>query len=86
MVEAVYILGALISLACAVLLLRSYLRTRTGLTLWSSLCFIGLAVNNIELLIDLYIIGPEVSLALLRSATALASFALLAFGLLWERA
>ena len=83
MAEAVYVLGTLISLVCAVLLLRSYRATRTRLLLWSCLCFIGLALNNIELLVDLYIV-PQLSLAILRSATALAALALMLFGLLWE--
>jgi hypothetical protein len=39
MAGLVYILGTLIALACAVLLLRGYLRGRHKLLLWSSLCF-----------------------------------------------
>lgn len=83
MAEAVYILGTLTSLVCAILLLRVYFQSRTSLLLFSSLCFVGLAVNNILLLIDLYVV-PSVDLALLRSATALAALLLLLFGLLWD--
>ena len=43
---AVYILGTLVALACAVLLLRGYLSGRHKLLLWSSLCFFGLAISN----------------------------------------
>lgn len=84
MAEAVYILGTLVSLACAFLLWRSYRNTGTRLLLWAGLCFVGLALNNVELLVDLYVIGPEVSLAILRSGTTLAALALLLYGLLWE--
>ena len=46
MIQLVYLLCALTSLACAVLLLRGYFRTRVRLLLWSGLCFVGLALNN----------------------------------------
>ena len=39
---AVYILGALTSLLCSVLLLRGYASGRKRLLLWSGLCFAGL--------------------------------------------
>lgn len=83
MAEAVYLLGTLTSVACALLLLRSYRRGRTSLLLWSSLCFAGLAANNVLLLIDLYVV-PSISLGVVRSATVLASLLLLLFGLLWN--
>lgn len=83
MAEIVYGLGLVTSVACAWLLLRSYLRSRARLLLWSSLCFIGLAVNNVLLLLDLYVVHG-LSLAVVRNATALASLFLLLFGLLWN--
>ena len=46
MIQLVYVLCALTSLACAILLLRGYFRTRVRLLLWSGLCFAGLALNN----------------------------------------
>ena len=57
MATAVYLLGALTSVACAVLLMRGYTRVRKRLLLWSSLCFIGLSVSNILTFIDLVEIG-----------------------------
>lgn len=83
MPELVYILSALTSLACAFLLLRSYLHHRTRLLLWSSACFVGLAANSILLLVDLYAV-PTVSLALVRSVVALGAMIVLLFGLLWD--
>lgn len=83
MAEAVYILGTVISLICAALLLRVYLRSRTALLLWSSLCFIGLALDNILLLVDLYVV-PSVDLAIARSACVLGALLILLYGLIWE--
>ena len=85
MAELTYLLCAATSVLCAVLLLRGYLRTRTRLLMWSTLCFIGLALNNILLFLDLVVFpGPEVDLRIYRSGSALISLALLTIGLVWE--
>jgi hypothetical protein len=81
--EIIYLLCAITSVACAVLLLRGYRRTRVRLLLWSSVCFVGLATNNVILFIDLVAL-PATDLSLLRSAAALAGLAPLVFGLVWE--
>jgi hypothetical protein len=83
MPEAVYLLCAMTSLACAVLLLRGYRRQRTRLLLWSSLCFVLLAFNNTLLFVDL-IVAPGIDLSLWRSVVALSGVGLLLFGLVWE--
>jgi hypothetical protein len=83
MAEAVFVLCAVTSLACAVLLLRGYARNRVPLLLWSSLCFVGLAVNNILLVVDLIII-PGRDLLVLRNLSGLLSLVLLIFGLVWD--
>ena len=83
MTDAIYILCALTSLAVAALLLRAYMKSHARLLLWSSLCFIGLGINNILLIIDLWVV-PETDLALLRGAVSLASVAILNFGLIWD--
>jgi hydrogenase/urease accessory protein HupE len=83
MAGTVYVLCAATSFLCAWLLLRSYLRTRSRLLLWSSLCFIGLAANNALLVIDLVLV-PTVDLSLVRSVLALVALLLLLFGLVWE--
>ncbi|MDQ3366811.1 MAG: DUF5985 family protein [Myxococcota bacterium] len=83
MAEAVYLLCAVASLFCAILLMRSYRRSRTSLLMWSVLCFGGLTINNTLLFIDLVVV-PDVDLAWFRSATAVASVTLLLIGLLWE--
>jgi hypothetical protein len=81
--EVTYGLGVSISVLCALLLIRSYLRERTALLLWCSLCFVGLAINNVLLFTDLFVM-TETSLELWRSLTALVSLSLMLFGLIWE--
>ena len=83
MPELVYVLCALTSVVCAGLLLRSYLANRSKLLLWSTLCFIGLAINNIFLFVDLVVV-PDLDLRLARSGSAISALALLTFGLVWE--
>lgn len=83
MAETVYILGALTSLLCATLLLRSYARGRSRLLLWSGLCFAGLALSNVLIFLDL-VVFTQVDLFPYRLATTAISMALLIFGLIWE--
>lgn len=81
--DLVYALCAVTSVVCAVLLVRSYLGSRMRLLLWSALCFVGLAVNNVLLVVDRSIL-PDVDLSLLREASGLAAVSVLLFGLIWE--
>jgi uncharacterized SAM-binding protein YcdF (DUF218 family) len=80
---AVYILGTLTSLCCALLLLRAYGRVRKRLLLWSGLCFVGLSISNFLILVDLVLL-PDVNLYRLRLVTATAAMILLLYGLIWE--
>ena len=83
MAEAVYILCAATSTACAVLLLRAYGRAGARLLLWSGLCFGFLALNNALLFLDLAVF-QHVDLRLLRHSTALVGLLLLLWGLVWD--
>jgi hypothetical protein len=83
MAKLTYILCGLASLTCAILLIRSYLRGRTPLLLWSSLCFVGLTVNHVMLWCDV-VAFPDIDFSLWRSGSALLALALLLFGLIWE--
>lgn len=85
MAPIAYAMGVLTSLLCAVLLIRSYRRFRTPLLLWCSLCFVGLAANNVLLFADLFIV-PDISLEPWRSLTALIALAVMLIGLIWEDA
>jgi hypothetical protein len=84
MAEAVYLLCALTSVLCAGLLVRSYRANRSKLLLWSTLCFGGLAINNILLFVDKVLTPASVDLMLYRSLAALVAFVTLLIGLVWE--
>ena len=81
--EVVYILCAVTSLACAVMLLRGYRRSGAKLLLWSCVCFFGLCLNNVVLFADMVLL-PDWNLLLLRSGTALVSLLVLVYGLVWS--
>jgi hypothetical protein len=81
--EGVYLLCAALSIAAATLLFKGFRRNQMPLLFWSGLCFVGLALNNVLLLVDLVII-PDVDLSVLRTATALAAVSVLLFGLIRE--
>lgn len=83
MAAVVYLLGALITLSCSVLLLSSYREGRKRLLLWSGLCFAGLCVSNLGVFIDL-VVFPEADLYGWRLAVAAISMGLLVYGLIWE--
>ena len=68
----VYVLCFLTSAACAWLLGRSYRRTGMRLLLWSSICFLLLAGNNLVLVLDLVVWPDDVDLRLVRQGFALA--------------
>lgn len=81
MAEAVYVLCALTSIACAVLLLRAHLRDPAPLLLWSFACFALLALNNVLLVVDLALV-PGTDLSAVRAASALAGVGVLLGGLI----
>jgi len=83
MPEVVYSLCFAMSAICAALLIRSFRRGRTRLLMWSSLCFVGLAVNNLLLVVDLLLV-PTIDLSIVRQASALVALVLLVIGLVWE--
>lgn len=81
--KTVYVLCALTSIGCAILLVRGYLATRARLLLWSSISFMGLALNNILLVVDRLVV-PNNDLYVLRLLIALAAVVVLLYGLVWE--
>jgi hypothetical protein len=84
MADVAYILCALTSIGCATLLLRGYKQSGSRLLFWSGLCFVGLALNNVLLIIDIRVL-PNVDLSNIRSLPALAGVLLMIFGLIWEK-
>ncbi len=79
----VYLLCVLTSLVCAYLLLRAWLRTRTRLLVWSSVCFWLLALNNLVLALDVLLL-PDNDLSVIRGFTALLAVSVLLVGFIWE--
>jgi hypothetical protein len=84
MAGAVYIVGTLVALCCAILLLRGYARGRQRLLLWSGLCFFGLAISNGLVCVDMVVLPNQIDLHLPRLATAAVAMLLLLYGLIWE--
>ena len=83
MAITVYLLCALASLVCALLLIRGYRTTRMPLLFWSALCFFVLVVTNSLLFVDLAIF-PQIDLSMWRSGITLGAFSLLLYGLIFE--
>jgi hypothetical protein len=79
----VYTMCALTALVCALLLLRGYSRSKARLLLWSSLCFIGLTVNNILLVVD-KIFAPDIDMYMFRLVMGLVGLLFLVYGLVWD--
>jgi hypothetical protein len=76
-----YFLCALVSTACAALLLRSWRRTRARLVLWCGVAFTFLAVSNVLLVWDLF---TAFDLSMPRAALIAIGLACLIYGLAWE--
>ncbi|MBW3541353.1 MAG: hypothetical protein KY476_13885 [Planctomycetes bacterium] len=79
----VYLLCAATSCLCAILLLRGYTQSRVRLLFWSGLCFVGLAMDNMLLYVDLVMI-PDIDIAIWRRLPALVALTLLVYGLVWD--
>lgn len=79
----IYALCALTASGCAWLLLRGFRRTRSRLLLWTGLCFVGLSLNNVLLVVDRFVV-PGIDLSVARVVPALIGMLLLVYGLVWE--
>jgi hypothetical protein len=83
MAALVYSLCALAALFCAYLLLQAYRRGGYRLLLWSGLCFVGLTLNNLLLVLDKLIL-PDIDLSIWRTSVALVAVTVLLYGLIWD--
>lgn len=79
----VYLLCAIAALACAIVLFRAYRRGGARLLLWSAICFGCFTLNNVLVVVDLFVF-PEVNLFLLRNLSALVGIGALLYGLVRE--
>jgi hypothetical protein len=83
MAQTIYLLCAVAAFICAVLLLRAYFRGRYRLLLWSGLCFVGLTLNNLILVLD-KVVMVDSDLSAPRGFVAVAAMAVLLYGLIWD--
>jgi hypothetical protein len=83
MAALIYGLCALTALLCAWLLLKAYRRGRYRLLLWSGLCFAGLTLNNLLLVMD-KVVFPHIDLSVPRVSVALLAMTVLIYGLIWD--
>jgi hypothetical protein len=83
MVKVIYALCALTSLTCAWLLLRSFVHNKYRLLFWSGVCFVGLSVNNMLVVLD-RIVLPSADLLTWRLVASLVAILLLLYGLIWQ--
>jgi hypothetical protein len=83
MAGIIFILCALTSLTCSVLLFRAFWRGKTRLLMWSGLCFLGLALNNALLYVDVLVV-PNIDLSVVRTIPALVGIICLIYGLIMD--
>lgn len=81
--EGIYLACGITSLVVAAMLLRQYLRVRSRLLLWSVICFVGLAINNVLVYVDL-VMFTGVDLSLYRSVAGTIAVVIMVYGLVWE--
>jgi hypothetical protein len=79
----VYILCMATSVTCAVLLARTYARTRSRLLLWTSLSFGLLAINNLFLVLDMLVLR-QIDFQPVRAVTFIGALLVLLYGFIWE--
>jgi hypothetical protein len=83
MATTMYALCAIAAALCTFLLLQAYRRGGYRLLLWSGLCFAGLTLNNLLLMLD-KLVFRDLDLSTWRALTALVAMAILLYGLIWS--
>jgi Family of unknown function (DUF5985) len=81
--SAVYLLSVLVGAVCCFLLARQHRRNPSRLLMAAAVCFAGLALNDIGLIVDVFVL-PDVSLVAVRSLPALIGLGLLVHALVKE--
>ena len=81
MAFAIYLLCTLTSAACCWLLARAHLSRPHSVLFWSAVCFAGLTINNLLLMLD-KLVFLDVDLSTLRLAVAQVSLLVLVLGML----
>lgn len=85
MAESVYLLCAILSILCTILLFRGYNKSGNKLLLWTAFSFAFMACNNIFLYVDLALF-PQTELhgPFWRNILGALSGGILLYGLIWE--
>jgi hypothetical protein len=79
----IYGLCALTAATCTYLLAHAYRRSHYRLLLWSALCFAGLTLNNLVLVLD-KIAFPQIDFLVVRTAVSFIAMSILLYGLIWD--
>ena len=80
----VYLLCFATSLVCLWLLIRNFKASGSRLLLWAALAFVGFALNNALLFVDVILLPTQVDLQVWRHVTALMAVSVLIVGFVWE--
>jgi len=83
MSSSVYILLAIVSIYCAVVLLKSYFRVKVPLLLWAGLFFCGYVITSV-LVVGEKVIFDSWDTHIFRMSVALISTLLLLYGLIFK--
>ncbi|RYY03960.1 MAG: hypothetical protein EOO53_05495 [Gammaproteobacteria bacterium] len=83
MAAIIYTLCTLTSLLCALLLLRSYFRSKYRLLYWAGICFLGITLNNMLLVAD-KLIFPNIDLFPFRVAVGFLALCFFMYGLIFD--
>ena len=84
MAVLIYVLCSITALICAVMLLLGSRRTGSRMLFWSGLCFAGLALTNLVVVVDALRLFPHENFSSLRLGSALLALMLLLYGLIFE--
>ena len=80
--EVLYMLCALTSIGCVLLLMNRFRKTRVGLLFWSALAFGFFSATNILLFIDLALFPVSTDLSVPRNLLTLIGVTVLLYGLI----
>jgi hypothetical protein len=86
MMAVMIALCAVVSTICAALLLRAFAQNKSAMLFWSAMCFVGLAIENCVLFVDLVLLPTEPDLSLVRNISAVVALCCLCYGFLWRGA
>lgn len=83
MAAVVYVLCFLTAIGCSAALLTAHRRTRSSLLFWSGMCFALLALNDLFVLLDIYVI-KGIDLWGIRRSLGLAAVVVMLVGLIFH--